>query len=190
MGGFEQALGNTQHHVFPVDGLGDVNTFLLIGAGVLVLSIMSMVVYKCMNKDHPTSNLAMGLGAVLTVLVGGSATTIALSPTLLAGNTVWLGVGVGAFVLVAIVFAALTTSWNTGANDFKKRSGCLHWLDSNSSCDSNRWSHVCYERAGSDMGQNVDESTLLVRSWIGFNWNRFIRYLVRDALHRKKRQLL
>merc|ERR1712167_345895 len=120
MGGFEQALGNTQHHVFPVDGLGDVNTFLLIGAGVLVLSIMSMVVYKCMNKDHPTSNLAMGLGAVLTVLVGGSVTTIALSPTLLAGNTVWLGLGVGAFVLVAIVFAALTTSCNTGANDFKK----------------------------------------------------------------------
>merc|ERR1712167_364697 len=43
LGGFEQALGNAQHHVFP--GLGDVNTFLLIGVGALLLSLIGIVVY-------------------------------------------------------------------------------------------------------------------------------------------------
>merc|ERR1712034_274479 len=62
-----------------------------------------------------------GLGAVLTVLVGGSATTIALSATLLQGtSTMWMLIGVGAFVLVAICTMAFKTCHKFGGgNDAK-----------------------------------------------------------------------
>merc|ERR1711881_376271 len=112
-GGFEQAGNNLIH----IDELGGMNVFLLIGVSVFVLTLIGMgVFYACYHKEHPRSQFAMGLGAVLTVLVGGSATTIALSPTLLTGNAMWIGIGVGAFVLVAICAAAFRTCSRYGGS--------------------------------------------------------------------------
>jgi len=112
-GGFEQAGNNVIH----INELGGMNVFLLIGVSVFVLTLIGMgVFYACYHKEHPRSQFAMGLGAVLTVLVGGSATTIALSPTLLTGNAMWIGIGVGAFVLVAICAAAFRTCSRYGGS--------------------------------------------------------------------------
>merc|ERR1712167_387950 len=84
-----------------------------------------MGVYACYNKQHPRSQVAMGLGAVLTVFVGGTWATIALSPTLLTGNAMWIGIGVGAFVLVAICAAAFRTCHKFGGGNGDKTTGAV-----------------------------------------------------------------
>jgi len=105
LGGFQQALGEGNHLIG-----GQMELFLLIGAGVLLLSLIFMgVLYK--RAITPKNRFGIVVGSLLTVLVGGSATTIALSQTttLLEGSAVWIGLGVGAFVLVAIVAVAFKT---------------------------------------------------------------------------------
>jgi hypothetical protein len=107
-GVFEQAGPGANAINIKIDDSTNMNVFLLIGASVFVLTLIGMAFFYGCNTQHPRSQFAMVLGSVLTVLVGGSATTIALSPTLLAGNAVsmWIGIGVGGFVLLAMLVQA------------------------------------------------------------------------------------
>lgn len=121
-GGFEQAGKNVIH----INELGGMNVFLLIGASVFVVSLIFMgIFYKCGNPKSMNSQLAMGLGAVLTVLVGGSATTIALSPTLLTGSEMWIGIGVGAFVLLAMLVQASISCVKFGGDTNSMKTGAI-----------------------------------------------------------------
>lgn len=124
IGAFQQAVPTSDTLVDTL--VGPMELYLIIGAGMFLLTVIVAGSALCATQPKQSAKFlpAVVVGSLLTLLVGGSATTIALSPALLTGNTVYAAMGVGGFVLLAIfIMAYKSCTTYAGGNGMVAKKG-------------------------------------------------------------------